>query len=238
MATILAIESSGSTCGVGLIIDGLYKQEYSIEIGNIHDMMLAEFVRKIMSQNNLQNISSIDAVAVSAGPGSFTGIRIGASIAKALCYGNEPKFIAVQTLKAIAKAFIDLNLQINYEYIVPVLASVNNTAFFTKFDKNLNEKSEIELIDLTNLTMKITSNDVLCGNANAILEMLKNDNCSINFYPIALSPKHIAILAAEMYEQGLFTNPEEFKPIYALDFVPKIKLPKLIYENKKIQDSK
>lgn len=235
MATILAIESSGSTCGVGLISDGIYKQEYSIEEGNIHDRMLADFVRKILSDNNLKlnkshlqsGTTMVDAVAVSAGPGSFTGIRIGASIAKGICFGNEPKFIAVPTLKAIAKAFIDMKITINYEYIIPVLASVNNTAFFTKFEKNLIELSDIELVDIVNLETKITSNDVLCGNVGAIHELPHNDNLSINFYPIKLSPKHIAILADEMYEQGLFTNPEEFKPIYAQDFVPKIKLKRL-----------
>ncbi len=227
MATILTIESSGSTCGVGLIVDGIYKQEYSIEGGNIHDRLLADSVRKIISENELQLKSSIDAVAVSAGPGSFTGIRIGACVAKGLCYGNEPKFIAVPTLKAIAKAFIDMKIQINNDYIRPIVASVNNTAFISKFDNNLNEQSEIELIDLKNLAAKISNSDVLCGNIGEIFELPHNNNKSINFYPVNLSPKHIAILANEMYGQGLFTNPEEFKPIYAQDFVPKIKLQKI-----------
>lgn len=227
MATILAIESSGSTCGVGLISDGIYKQEYSFEGGNIHDQMLADIIKRILTENHFENITSLDAVAVSAGPGSFTGIRIGASIAKGLCFGNEPKFIAVPTLKAVAKAFIDMKIQINYEYIIPVLVSVNNTAFITKYDNLLNEQSDTELIDLADLKAKINSNDVICGNAVAISKLFK-DNSKINFYPVNLSPKHIATLADDMYKEGMFTNPEEFKPIYAQDFVPKIKLKKIL----------
>jgi len=221
MATILAIESSGTTCGVGLIVDGIYKQEHSIDGGNIHDQMLANFVRQILLENNLQIKSSIDAVAVSAGPGSFTGIRIGSSIAKGLCFGNVPKYIAVPTLKAIAKAFIDMNYNINYENIIPMVASVNNTAFYSKFNKNLTRESEIKLIELSNIKEIINDKDVMCGNI-----IIPEENI-MKLYQVALSPKHIAILANEMYEQGLFTNPEEFKPIYAQDFVPKIKTLKM-----------
>jgi tRNA threonylcarbamoyladenosine biosynthesis protein TsaB len=229
MATIIAIESSGSTCGVGLIINDIYTQEYSIEEVNIHDRILADSVKRILTDNNLSLNSSIDAVAVSAGPGSFTGIRIGASIAKGLCYGGEPVFIAVPTLKAMAKSCSRENDFHDCDNIVAVISSVNNTCFFAKYNKNFLELSAPELINLKELPMRIADRDLLCGNIAQPIELPHQNK----FISIELSPRQIAMLGLEMYNDKLFTNPEEFKPIYAYEFIPKIKFPKHS-DNKKI----
>ncbi|TAL70252.1 MAG: tRNA (adenosine(37)-N6)-threonylcarbamoyltransferase complex dimerization subunit type 1 TsaB [Bacteroidetes bacterium] len=230
MAKLLAIESTGSVCGVCLTNDDTIISEYSLDGTNVHDQKLADSIRKILSESGISNLKSLDAVAVSAGPGSFTGIRIGSSIAKALCFGDEPKFIAVPTLKAIAMSCLKIIIDKNYINIVPVIASVNNNCFYAKYDKHLQEQSVPELINLHELQSKLSDTDILCGNTGVFNEQEKSeDNRSQlpignEFYNIDLSAIQIAKLGLEMFKQGLFTNPEEFKPIYAQEFVPKFKL--------------
>ncbi|MBI5324401.1 MAG: tRNA (adenosine(37)-N6)-threonylcarbamoyltransferase complex dimerization subunit type 1 TsaB [Ignavibacteriae bacterium] len=227
MAKILAIESSGNVCGVCMIEDGLIVFEEEIISGNIHDQMLADIVKRVLEGSGEKTISNMGAVAVSAGPGSFTGIRIGTAIAKALCFGDVPKFIAVPTLKSIANSFLNSEIHTEFENVLTILESVNNTAFIAKYDKNLEEKSDIELIELSNLDSKISNQDLICGNVRNFNE--KSNLLNNKFIQIELSAKHIGKLGFGMYNQGIFTNPEEFKPIYAQDFVPvrKIKIPKI-----------
>jgi tRNA threonylcarbamoyladenosine biosynthesis protein TsaB len=88
MALILNIETSTEVCSVSLAENGqlLFKKE-SID-GMNHSRLLTVFIEEIFVENNIL-INTIDAVAVSKGPGSYTGLRIGVSVAKGLCYGLE-----------------------------------------------------------------------------------------------------------------------------------------------------
>ncbi len=79
--------------------------EYSQHGTNIHDKLLAEYIRRIIDDTG-NTIDGLDCVAVSSGPGSFTGLRIGAAVAKGICYGNKPALIPVPTLYALAYAAI------------------------------------------------------------------------------------------------------------------------------------
>ncbi len=104
---IISIETSGPVCAVALSDNDTIVSEYSSSDGNPHDAYCAEYVRNLLADNNSLGIENIDAVAISSGPGSFTGLRIGASIAKALCFKESdddyaPKLISVPTLSAFA----------------------------------------------------------------------------------------------------------------------------------------
>jgi tRNA threonylcarbamoyl adenosine modification protein YeaZ len=106
--TILAIETTGKTCGVCavrtnehgsfelLAIHELYRE-------NVHDEQLALLAQQCLVSAEL-SIDAIDVVAVSAGPGSFTGTRIGLALAKGLCYTNTPRLLLVDTMHAMAEA--------------------------------------------------------------------------------------------------------------------------------------
>ncbi len=105
MPLILNIETTSAICSVCLANNGKlidYRQDPQ---GNSHARALTVFIEEMLLQNKLAPVD-IDVVAVSAGPGSYTGLRIGASVAKGLCYALNKPLVAVPTLLALANKFI------------------------------------------------------------------------------------------------------------------------------------
>ncbi|MDO4818880.1 MAG: tRNA (adenosine(37)-N6)-threonylcarbamoyltransferase complex dimerization subunit type 1 TsaB [Prevotella sp.] len=98
MATILHIETSTKVCSVALSQDGACLTEEVDMTGPNHAAVLGGFVREVLSFADSHALP-LDAVAVSCGPGSYTGLRIGVSMAKGLCYGRGLKLISVPTLE-------------------------------------------------------------------------------------------------------------------------------------------
>ena len=100
MALILNIETSTEVCSVSLAKNGntLFKKE-STE-GLNHSRILTVFIEELFDENKIE-LKSIDAVAVSKGPGSYTGLRIGVSVAKGLCYGLDIPLISVNSLEIL-----------------------------------------------------------------------------------------------------------------------------------------
>ncbi len=101
---VLGIETSTAVCSVGLYGDGGKDAERSLIESHIHSEKLLTLVQQVLVDGKV-SLHEIDAVAVSQGPGSFTGLRIGLSTAKGLSYSLERPLIAVPTFQAIAEAF-------------------------------------------------------------------------------------------------------------------------------------
>lgn len=101
MPLILNIETSSPICSVCLSRDGTVIDCREDRTGNSHAKILTVFIDELFKSNNL-SLSELDAVAVSAGPGSYTGLRIGTSVAKGLCYALNKPLISVPTLLALA----------------------------------------------------------------------------------------------------------------------------------------
>ena len=101
--TILCIETSTSVCSAAVCKDGaLIKQCISYE-GSNHARLLPSYIEELLSFTREQHLS-LDAVALSEGPGSYTGLRIGTSTAKGLCYGLSVPLIPVPTLEVLCEA--------------------------------------------------------------------------------------------------------------------------------------
>ena len=101
MPLILNIETSSTICSVCLAKDGQLIDFREDRQGNSHARVLTVFIEELMQKNNVA-FAELDAVAVSAGPGSYTGLRIGTSTAKGLCYALNKPLIAVPTLLSMA----------------------------------------------------------------------------------------------------------------------------------------
>ena len=100
MSCILHIETSTNVCSVALSQDGTCLTHKESHEGPSHATLLAPFVEEVLSFADSHAIP-LDAVAVSQGPGSYTGLRIGASTAKGLCYGRRLPLIAISTLQLL-----------------------------------------------------------------------------------------------------------------------------------------
>ena len=98
MANILNIETSTEVCSVALTSDGMVLEHREDYEGRNHALLLSGFIEEMMQYATPRGIK-IDAVAVSIGPGSYTGLRIGLSEAKGICFGLDVPLIGIDTLK-------------------------------------------------------------------------------------------------------------------------------------------
>ncbi|RCH55172.1 tRNA (adenosine(37)-N6)-threonylcarbamoyltransferase complex dimerization subunit type 1 TsaB [Mucilaginibacter hurinus] len=108
MTTILQIETATTACSVALARDGEVIGLKQINQRNIHAEVITLFIDELLKSNAV-NYADIDAIAVSSGPGSYTGLRIGVSTAKGLCYALDKPLIAVETLQAMADGVRTIN---------------------------------------------------------------------------------------------------------------------------------
>lgn len=213
-SSILCIESSGTTCGVALVLNGALAAEYSLFVPNIHDKLLAQLTRRLLDDCSLR-VEDLSAVAVSAGPGSFTGLRIGASFAKALCYDNQPKLIAVPTLHAFASAADEFAQSINAEKILAVVSSQRGVYFLQEFDTHATPLSQPTTYTKEEVQAFCTPRTVVCGTAATEFGGIQLSGLN------RLTPRFIARLAVRMMEAGAYTDAQSFAPNYHQDFVPK-----------------
>ncbi|MGI9158606.1 MAG: tRNA (adenosine(37)-N6)-threonylcarbamoyltransferase complex dimerization subunit type 1 TsaB, partial [Saprospiraceae bacterium] len=101
MATILLLETATDVCAVGIAVDGRLAAAATEPPPSAHAAHLTIGIQRCLEQAGL-NPTDRDAVAISAGPGSYTGLRVGASVAKGICYALNKPLIAVNTLDALA----------------------------------------------------------------------------------------------------------------------------------------
>lgn len=138
MSTILCIETSGKFCSAALVHDGLaeFTREDNIEMN--HARAIAPFVESCVAESQRREWK-IDAVAVSMGPGSYTGLRIGLSIAKGLCFSLDVPLIGVSTLQLLAVKAMFRNIEWEgNEILVPMIDARRMEVYTAAYDFRLN----------------------------------------------------------------------------------------------------
>src|ERR1700733_7113355 len=108
MSLILQIETATTSCSIALASDGNILAIKEVNERNIHAEVITRFIEEIITSAKI-TYDDLDAVAVSSGPGSYTGLRIGVSTAKGLCFAIDKPLIAVETLEAMAYGVIGMN---------------------------------------------------------------------------------------------------------------------------------
>lgn len=138
MAVILNIETSGAVCSVAVTKDGAVEFQLENTEGMKHAEMLAPFVERCMEEIHRKG-DRLDAVAVSIGPGSYTGLRIGLSLAKGLAFSRNVPLIGVPTLKilAVKAMFRNINWQ-GDEILLPMLDARRMEVYAAAYDFSLN----------------------------------------------------------------------------------------------------
>ena len=144
MSVILNIETSSKNCSVCLSSKGNLVTSFDLEDEAYrHSELLTSSIQNILSQNNL-DVSGLSAVSVGIGPGSFTGLRIGLSVAKGLCYPHNINLIGISSLKIIANSVINEN-----KNIISLIKDKGQHYYISKYSNDLKEVVEpkIKLID-------------------------------------------------------------------------------------------
>lgn len=213
--TVLAIETSGKTCGVALVIENTLRAEYTYIHKTVHDEFLANLTKRILEDSSL-TVQDLDAVAVSAGPGSFTGLRIGASFAKGLCFDNSPKLIAVPTLSAMASAGDEVALTFGADSILTYSHSHKDVFYSQRFLPNASPLNEVQIVNEEFIRNEITTKTVICSDGSLQID---STTCIYLSGLQRISPRFTIRHALRMYKNNEFVHSSDFSPKYEQDFV-------------------
>ena len=138
---VLSVETSTAICGTAVVEEGQVRAERWIEAPRIHSEKLLSLVDEVLASTHTE-LQNVDGIAVAIGPGSFTGLRIGLSVAKGLAFAVDTRLVAVPTLEALAWNVVRRNLVGQDQYILPMIDARRDevyTALYYYKDGTLNE---------------------------------------------------------------------------------------------------
>lgn len=216
MVYILNIETATKNCSVSLSANGntVALKELSEEQFN-HAEKLHLFIKEVLAAEGI-SLANLNAVAVSKGPGSYTGLRIGVSAAKGLCYALNIPLIAVDTLAVLTE-----KISIDSGIIVPMIDARRMEVFTQMFDKDLNVLSTAEalIVDETAFA-DITEEIHLIGEGALKCKTVLIDNKFI-FHEDVIYPSanDMSRLSHEKYVKNNFEDVAYFEPYYLKDFM-------------------
>ncbi|CAN5451964.1 tRNA (adenosine(37)-N6)-threonylcarbamoyltransferase complex dimerization subunit type 1 TsaB [soil metagenome] len=214
MSLILAIETTGATCGVAIATESGLLGEYSLFTPHMHDAMLASNVQQLLASVG-KSIGDVDVCALSSGPGSFTGLRIGMAFAKGLCFDGRINLVAVPTLESCASAAQEVAKAAGSTEILAVVASHRDLYYTQAFDKELQPMHDVALITSDVVALRITSTTMLTGPG------------ATAFSPSAisgltrLSPRFVMRAALVRINAGRFDDVHTAIPQYDQEFIPR-----------------
>ena len=224
MACILNIETSTNVCSVAVSENGACIFEQADRNGGNHAEKLGTFVDEALSFADSHAIP-VDAVAVSSGPGSYTGLRIGTSMAKGICYGSDIKLIAVPTLEVMSVPVLLHHEEIEDDaLIVPMIDARRMEVYSQVFTRALKTVRDIQadVVDENTYKAYLDEHPVyFFGNgAEKCMEVINHPNAHLikGIEPLA---KNMLPLAEKRFVTEQFEDVAYFVPMYSKDFVAK-----------------
>lgn len=208
---ILAIETSSVLCGASLYYSENEYYESIVNLKNTHSEKIYQVIDNVMANGKI-SFNNLFAVAVSIGPGSFTGLRIGLSAAKGIAFGASIPIIAVPTFEALALQIKDFYIpsKENEEFVI-VMKVKSEEVYVSKFQFNNKLENKIEIINKNHLKE-------FCGNSPVFgkFDNIEGINHKVISSP---SPKYIALWSDFFGKDSLFLDYDYLEPNYIKDFI-------------------
>lgn len=223
MAVLLAIETSGELCSVALFNESKTTYLERSE-KNVHAAALTGLINELLKNNHLY-MKDLDAICVSMGPGSYTGLRVGVSTAKGLCYALDRPLIAVGTLDAIAHGF-KMDYNFNSGFICPMIDAKRMEVYAQVFDPNMKSMSPARAEILSEYSFDELKNETTAfiGNGAGKMSTYTQLFNKAKYFPdFVLKASHMVELAKAKFEQKELENTSAFEPFYLKDFFTTIK---------------
>lgn len=231
---ILALDSSSLTASVAIVENGKVISEFFLNAGLTHSETLAPMIKSVFDCSNISP-AEIDLYAVTIGPGSFTGLRIGLATIKAMALANNKPCVGISSLHALA-----LNTD-KYEKTVCVCmdarrGGIYNAVFNVENGKIIRKTQDraiyiedliVQLRNSNNVVQFIGDGALICYN-DMVSKWGSNNVSLIGEKDMYIKSSHVGFLAEEMYREGIFTDACSLNPSY-------IKIPqaeRLLNENK------
>ena len=218
MAVILCLETATTNCSVALCKEGsviALKEDNSK--GYSHAEKLHVFIDEILKENNLK-INDVDAVAISKGPGSYTGLRIGVSAAKGLCFAQDIPLISVPTLTALAKqAFPNEG-----EQVIAMLDARRMEVYSAVFNSDFNQirETKAQVLSEDSFQEELEKGKVyFIGNGVSKFKEICAHSNAIYVEDKLPSAREMCTIAHNKYKIGDMEDVAYFEPYYLKDFV-------------------
>lgn len=222
MSCILNIETSTNVCSVALSQDGVCLYEDVNMKGPSHAQVLAGYVKNAVSFADSHAIP-IDAIAISKGPGSYTGLRIGVSEAKGVAYGRDAKLLSVPTLKLLTVPILLGHEELPEDALLcPMIDARRMEVYCALYDRALNEvvQTQALVIDSDSFKEYLDKQPIyFMGNgADKCVETIQHPNAHFikNIVPRA---KNMIPLAEMAMAKEQFEDVAYFEPFYLKEFV-------------------
>jgi tRNA threonylcarbamoyladenosine biosynthesis protein TsaB len=218
MALILNLETATTNCSVSIAKDGnlLAIKEHNTP-NYSHSEQLHVFIQEVLKKASF-TMNDLDAVAVSKGPGSYTGLRIGVSAAKGLCFALDVPLISIPTLSNMAEQVRNSKM----DYIIPVLDARRMEVYSAVFDNSLSQVRETlaEIIDQDSFQEYIPKGTILVVGSGA--EKCKAPLVDLNVVfdtAVVPSSKEMCQPSFNKFKENDFEDVAYFEPYYLKDFM-------------------
>jgi len=226
MCVILHIETATEVCSVSLAENGNILAVKEIVEGRSHASTLSVFIDEIIKNSKIKD-KKPDAIAVSMGPGSYTGLRIGVSAAKGLCYGYNIPLISVSTLEAMSVGFQEKSKSKDQQnsqnhLFSPMIDARRMEVYMAIFtDKNeYFKETTAQIVESNTFDQLLSEHKVYFfgSGANKLSEIIVNKN-ALFIDDFVHSSVYMASIAYKKYVEKDFVNVAYFEPFYLKDFI-------------------
>jgi tRNA threonylcarbamoyladenosine biosynthesis protein TsaB len=217
--TILGIETSTAVCSVGLANEFDMQAERSIVETHIHSEKLLTLIQELCDEQKIK-LSQLDGVAVSIGPGSFTGLRIGLSTAKGLCFALEKPLIAVPTFLSIAKSVTRSNPEC--ARIVVCIDAKQREYYIGVYENNNGTVREVLAVHIGSLSSALagaSTKTVIVTDCTGEVKGASGGSLHVEDVVSYCRGDVIARMAVSIRNSGTISLWEQLEPMYLKDFV-------------------
>lgn len=220
--TILLLETATPICSTALEKDGKIIAERHSDEPNAHSSKLAVFINELFEESGIK-IDELDAVCVSSGPGSYTGLRIGVSSAKGICYALGIPLLAVPTLQNMAGLFFALYKDYN-GLVCPMIDARRMECYTAIYDRNgLVRETKAEVIETGIYDQWLNNGPVtFIGDGAAKTKSVLSTHPNAKYAPdFTISAEGMTAIAEEKLRKDEKEDVAYFEPYYLKDFVAK-----------------
>jgi tRNA threonylcarbamoyladenosine biosynthesis protein TsaB len=222
MATILSIDTTTKACSVAIHSEGTLLALAELHSERSSSAMLTTLIQQVLETTEL-SFDAVDAFAVAKGPGSYTGLRIGVSTAKGLCFSLEKPLIAVNSLQAMSYEVQGIFTE--NTLLCPMIDARRMEVYCLVVNaktKEIVEETSAKIMDETSFAALLESNSMLFfGDGAAKCKSLLANNKNAYFLDEVVHPsaKNLGMLAYRQWQSQAFEDIETFEPYYLKEFM-------------------